>query len=132
MSTPILREYEEVLTRLSGPARWRKLARFMDLAGGLAGSSWAPIAPLSRKPIDEANRCNLRHVAPRTLQKALYVGFSQIGRPLRVVCLGWSHFLSQKRASQGRSHYILATVHRSLINGHICTPISAFYFLLLP
>jgi hypothetical protein len=84
------------------------------------------------KPIDEANRCNLRHVAPRTLQKALYVGFSQIGRPLRVVCLGWSHFLSQKRASQGRSHYILATVHRSLTNGHICTPISAFYFLLLP
>jgi predicted nucleic acid-binding protein len=50
VSTPILLEYEEVLTRLSGPARWRKLARLMDLAGGLAGSSWAPIAPLSRSP----------------------------------------------------------------------------------
>ena len=44
------------------------------------------------KPTDEANRCNLRHVAPKTLQKALYVGFSQIGRPLQVVCFGWSQF----------------------------------------
>src|SRR5438270_3906427 len=32
ISTPILLEYEEVLTRLSGPARWRKLARLMALA----------------------------------------------------------------------------------------------------
>ena len=32
VSTPILLEYEEVVTRLSGPARWRKLARLMDLA----------------------------------------------------------------------------------------------------
>ena len=32
VSTPILLEYEEVLTRLTGPARWRKLARLMDLA----------------------------------------------------------------------------------------------------
>ena len=32
VSTPILLEYEEVLTRLSGPGRWRKLARLMDLA----------------------------------------------------------------------------------------------------
>jgi len=32
VSTPILLEYEEVLTRLSGPSRWRKLARLMDLA----------------------------------------------------------------------------------------------------
>jgi len=32
VSTPILLEYEEVLTRLSGAARWRKLARLMDLA----------------------------------------------------------------------------------------------------
>ncbi|MGH7970339.1 MAG: putative toxin-antitoxin system toxin component, PIN family [Limisphaerales bacterium] len=32
VSTPILLEYEEVLTRLSGPLRWRKLARLMDLA----------------------------------------------------------------------------------------------------
>src|ERR1019366_3735802 len=44
------------------------------------------------EPIDEANRCNLRHVTPKTLQKALYVGFSQIGRPPQVVCLGWSQF----------------------------------------
>src|ERR1019366_7845010 len=32
VSTPILLEYEEVLTRLSGQARWRKLAKLMDLA----------------------------------------------------------------------------------------------------
>jgi uncharacterized protein len=32
VSTPILLEYEEVLTRLSGSARWRKLGRLMDLA----------------------------------------------------------------------------------------------------
>jgi predicted nucleic acid-binding protein len=32
VSTPILLEYEEVLTRLGGPGRWRKLARLMDLA----------------------------------------------------------------------------------------------------
>src|SRR5438093_10870438 len=31
VSTPILLEYEEVLTRLSGPTRWRKLARLMGL-----------------------------------------------------------------------------------------------------
>ena len=28
-------------------------------------------------PTDEANRCNLRHVAPKTLRKALYVEFSE-------------------------------------------------------
>src|SRR3954462_870863 len=32
VSTPILLEYEEVLSRTSGPARWRMLARLMDLA----------------------------------------------------------------------------------------------------
>ena len=32
MSTEVLLEYEEVLTRLSGPGQWRKLARLMDLA----------------------------------------------------------------------------------------------------
>ena len=37
------------------------------------------------KPTDEANRCNLGRVTPKTLQKALYVGFSQIDRPLQVV-----------------------------------------------
>jgi uncharacterized protein len=31
VSTAVLLEYEEVLTRLSGPARWRKLARLADL-----------------------------------------------------------------------------------------------------
>ena len=29
------------------------------------------------KPIDDANGCNLRRVTPKTLQKALYVGFSE-------------------------------------------------------
>ena len=57
-----------------------------------AGSSWVPIAPSSRNTTDATNRCNLRRVTPKTLQKALYVGFSQIGRPLQVVCLGWSQF----------------------------------------
>jgi putative PIN family toxin of toxin-antitoxin system len=32
VSTQVLLEYEEVLTRLSGPDRWRKLVRLMDLA----------------------------------------------------------------------------------------------------
>ena len=44
------------------------------------------------KPTDEGNRCNLRHVAPKTLQKALYVGFFESGRPLQVVWRGGSHF----------------------------------------
>ena len=38
VSTPILLEYEEVLTRLSGPTRWRKLARLMDLAEITSGN----------------------------------------------------------------------------------------------
>jgi putative PIN family toxin of toxin-antitoxin system len=38
VSTPILLEYEEVLTRLSGPSRWRKLARLMDLAELTSGN----------------------------------------------------------------------------------------------
>ena len=32
LSTEVLLEYEEVITRLSGTGRWRKLARLMDLA----------------------------------------------------------------------------------------------------
>jgi ribonuclease D len=32
VSTEVMLEYEEVLTRMNGPARWRKLARLMDLA----------------------------------------------------------------------------------------------------
>ena len=47
-------------------------------------------AVVPEKPTDEANRCG--HVTPKTLQKALYVGFSQISRPLQVVCFGWSQF----------------------------------------
>jgi predicted nucleic acid-binding protein len=38
VSTAILLEYEEVLTRLSGPSRWRKLARLMDLAEITSGN----------------------------------------------------------------------------------------------
>jgi len=38
VSTPVLLEYEEVLTRLSGPPRWRKLARLMDLAELTSGN----------------------------------------------------------------------------------------------
>jgi predicted nucleic acid-binding protein len=37
-STEVLLEYEEVITRLSGPARWRKLARLMDLAEMTSGN----------------------------------------------------------------------------------------------
>jgi hypothetical protein len=44
------------------------------------------------KPINTANRCNLRHVTPKTLQKALYVVFFGSSRLLQVVCLGWSQF----------------------------------------
>jgi hypothetical protein len=44
------------------------------------------------KPTDEANRCILGHGTPKTRQKALYVGFPQISRPLQVVCFGWSQF----------------------------------------
>ena len=38
VSTQVLLEYEEVLTRLSGPTRWRKLARLMDLAELTSGN----------------------------------------------------------------------------------------------
>jgi predicted nucleic acid-binding protein len=38
VSTPVLLEYQEVLTRLSGPARWRKLALLMDLAELTSGN----------------------------------------------------------------------------------------------
>jgi hypothetical protein len=50
------------------------------------------LGPNPAKPTNEANRCNPRHVTPKTLQKALYVGFSQIGWPLQVVCFAWSQF----------------------------------------
>ena len=35
------------------------------------------------EPTDEANRCNLGHGTPKTLQKALYVRFSQSAGPHR-------------------------------------------------
>ena len=51
----------------------------------------------------EANRCNLGHVTPKTLQKALYVGFSQTGRPLQVVWCGWSQFPIPEARLAGRA-----------------------------
>jgi len=57
---------------------------------------------LRPEPREAANRCNLRHVTPKPLQKALYVGYAQIGRPLQVVCLGWSQFpLPEARLAVG-------------------------------
>jgi predicted nucleic acid-binding protein len=38
VSTAVLLEYEEVLTRLSGPGHWRKFARLMDLAELTSGN----------------------------------------------------------------------------------------------
>lgn len=43
----MLLEYEEVLTRLSGPARWRKLARLMDLVE-LTGGNLLRVMPSFR------------------------------------------------------------------------------------
>ncbi|SPE52642.1 conserved hypothetical protein [Verrucomicrobia bacterium] len=47
VSTEVLLEYEEVLTHLSGPARWRKLARLMDLVE-LTGGSLLRVMPSFR------------------------------------------------------------------------------------
>jgi len=44
LSTEILLEYEEVLTRMSGQARWRKLARLMDLVE-LTGGNVLRVTP---------------------------------------------------------------------------------------
>ena len=44
------------------------------------------------KPIHEANRCNPRHVTPKALQKALYVGLFGSGPPLQVAYFGGSQF----------------------------------------
>ena len=65
-------------------------------------SSWVPIAPLSPKPTDKANRCILRHLTPKTLQIALYVGGFESGRPLQVVCFCWSQFPFPEAPSAGR------------------------------
>ncbi len=66
-------------------------------AGSLPGANHAVVP----KPIDEANRCILRHAMPKALQKALYVGLSQFGRPQRVVCLGGSRFPIPKASLAG-------------------------------
>ena len=47
VSTELLLEYEEVLTRMSGPARWRKLARLMDLVE-LTGGNLLRVTPSFR------------------------------------------------------------------------------------
>src|SRR5580692_2154414 len=47
VSTEVLLEYEEVLTRLSGASRWRKLARLMDLAE-LTSSNLLRVTPAFR------------------------------------------------------------------------------------
>ena len=48
------------------------------------------------KPTDAANGCKLRHGAPKRLQKAQYVGFSESAQPLQVVYFGWPDFQSQE------------------------------------
>ena len=71
------------------------LNRFLPVCSRLPAEAQVlpgPNGAVVPKPIDEANRCNLRHVTPKTLQKALYVGFSESGQPLQVVCFGWSQF----------------------------------------
>ena len=65
-----------IASELLSPRNWTP-ANSTDFLG--------PNPAVVPKPTDEANRCNLRHVTPKALQKALYVGFSQIGRPLQVV-----------------------------------------------
>src|ERR1035438_5415910 len=77
---------------LPRPGESHNTLKALVLRRNTAGSSWVPIPPSFPKPTAEANRCNLRHVAPKTLQKALYVGFSQASRPQQVVCFGWSRF----------------------------------------
>src|ERR1035438_9085463 len=64
----------------------------MRLRRNPAGSSRATLAPSSPKPTDEANGCKLGHVAPKMLQKAQYVGFSESAQPLQVVYFGWPRF----------------------------------------
>lgn len=44
VSTPILIEYQEVMTRLNGPVQWRKLARLMELAE-LTSSNLLRVSP---------------------------------------------------------------------------------------
>ena len=66
------------------------------------------------KPTDEANRCILGHLTPKALQKTLYVGYSQMGRPLPVVCFGWSQlpFPEAPLAGQAGPIYLEAAVEQ--------------------
>jgi hypothetical protein len=43
-------------------------------------------------PVDKPHTCNLRHVTPKTLQKAQYVGCSESAQPQQVAYFGWSQF----------------------------------------
>ena len=76
------------------------------LAAGYAGIRQILPGSQSRrcpKPIGEANGCDLGHLTPKTLQKALYVGLSQISQPLQVVCFCWSQFpFPEAPPSKGR------------------------------
>ena len=54
VSTEVLLEYEEVLTRMSGPARWRKLSRLMDLVE-LTGGNLVRVTPSFRFQIITAD-----------------------------------------------------------------------------
>src|ERR1035437_1322830 len=62
-----------------------------------------PNRAVAPKPTDEANRYNLGHLTPKTFQKALYVGLSQIGQPLQVVYFGWSGFPFPEAPLAGQS-----------------------------
>ena len=70
----------------------RNILMALVLRWNAADSSWVPIASLSPKTTDEANRCILGHLTPKTLQKALPVGYFKTGQPLQVVGFGWSQF----------------------------------------
>ena len=74
----------------------------------------APNRAVDPKPTCEANRCNLRHVTPKTLRKALYVGFFAGGQPQHVVYFGGCRFPFPEvlLAGQVGSIYGLITVLR--------------------
>ena len=52
----------------------------------------AAIHTVAPKPTYKANCCDLRHLPPKTLQKALYVGSFQVRQPPQVVGFGGSQF----------------------------------------
>jgi hypothetical protein len=51
-----------------------------------------PRRAVVQKPTGEANGCILRHVTPKMLQKAPYVGSARIAQPQQVVWFGWPQF----------------------------------------